>query len=57
VRTPHLHLGPAAEIGSVSPLTALLPTGMVALQEVIRVAIERFGVVAVRQDWEHGLRG
>jgi hypothetical protein len=57
VRTPHLHLGPSAEVRRDSLLTAHLPTGMVALQDVIRLAIESFGVVAVRQDWERALRG
>ena len=42
VRTPHLHLGPGAEIGRTALLTAHLPTGAVAIQEAFKLAIETF---------------
>jgi hypothetical protein len=53
--TPHLHLGPAAEVGHAALMTSHLPTGPVALQEVLRLAIESFGVEPARRDWERVL--
>ena len=49
-RSPHLHLG----VGSgVSPLLrkAHLPTGRVALEEILRLAIADLGVKPLRKDW------
>ncbi|MGI8553416.1 MAG: hypothetical protein ACR2PL_21930 [Dehalococcoidia bacterium] len=50
--TRHIHLGAGA--GSLRPeLTAAhLPTGWVALQDVLRLAIEAFGVRPLRPDWD-----
>jgi hypothetical protein len=55
VLTPHLHLGPAAEVGRALLLAAHLPTGQVTLREVLRLAIETFGVEPARRDWERVL--
>jgi hypothetical protein len=52
VETPHLHLGPAAEVGRTALLTAHLPTGPVGLHEVLRLALESFEVAPIRSDWE-----
>ena len=38
---PHLHLGPA-----------LVPTGPIALHDVLRLAITDFGVLPRRPDWD-----
>ena len=50
-RTPHLHLGAAAEIGHAALLTAHLPTGHVASPDVLRLAIESFDAEPLRHDW------
>jgi len=48
---PHVHLGPA--LGAVPRrfLRAHLPTGQVALQDVLHVAIADLGVAPRRPDW------
>ncbi len=51
VTTPHLHLGPGALIGRDELRTAHLPTGAVALADVVRFAITDFGVIPRRDDW------
>ena len=51
VTWPHVHLGPA--LGPVPRpfLRAHLPTGLVTLQDVLRVAIADLGVLPRRPDW------
>jgi hypothetical protein len=56
VQTPHLHLGPAAEIGYRALTTAHLPTGWVAVDELIHLAIDSLGAELIRRDWERVLR-
>lgn len=51
VTMPHLHLGPGALVGRDELRVAHLPTGAVALADVIRLAITDFGVVPRRADW------
>lgn len=51
VTTPHLHLGPAAQVGVPQIAAAHLPTGSVQLPEVVRLAIEAFRARPLRQDW------
>lgn len=53
---PHLHLGPAGG-GTGALLKAHLPTGRVALEEVLRLAVDHFGVTPSRRDWENVLAG
>jgi hypothetical protein len=55
VRTPHLHLGPAAEVGRTALMTAHLPTGQIVPGEVLRLAIESLGAQSIRRDWERVL--
>ena len=55
VQTPHLHLGPAAEVGRASLLVAHLPTGPVGLHGVLRLAVDSFEVAPVRRDWDQVL--
>jgi hypothetical protein len=52
VTWPHVHLGPAA--GELwRPLgRAHLPTGRIAVQDVLRLAIRDFGVPPRRANWE-----
>jgi hypothetical protein len=52
VTTPHLHLGPGAEVGRAALLTAHLPTGPVSIHEVLRLAIESLGTEPSRRDWD-----
>ena len=54
---PHTSIwDPAAEVGRMSLLTAHLPTGSVGLHEVLRLAVESFGVAPIRQDWDRVLQ-
>jgi len=56
VTWPHLHLGQA--IGQLSRVAtrAHLPTGFIALEDLIELAITEFGVAPRRLDWEAVLR-
>jgi hypothetical protein len=51
VREPHLHLGPSAKVGLTILANAHLPTGRLALVNILRLAISEFGVVPRRDDW------
>ncbi len=51
VTWPHLHLGPAGVGRHAMLATAHLPSGLVALEEVIRMAVTDLGVEARRPDW------
>jgi hypothetical protein len=51
VRSPHLHLGPGAQIGREELHKAHLPTGPVGLADVIRLLITDFGAPPRRADW------
>jgi len=55
VQAPHLHLGPAAEVGRPALATAHLPTGWVGLGEVVRLAIDGLGTAPIRRDWDRVL--
>ena len=50
VTTPHLHLG--GTLAGIDLSKAHLPTGHVALQDVLRFAIVDLGVAPLRDDWE-----
>jgi len=52
---PHLHLGPAAQVGFERLSDSHLPTGRIALEDVLRLAIRDLGVRARRNDWEETL--
>ena len=52
VTSPHLHLGPAAEVGHPQLADAHIPTGRVALEAVLRLAIRDMGARPLREDWE-----
>jgi hypothetical protein len=53
---PHLHLGPASRVGHRALARAHLPTGLIALQDVLRFAIGELGVRPRRRDWARILR-
>lgn len=54
---PHLHLGDAADVGLDELMGAHIPTGRVALEQVLRFAIETFKVRPRRADWRDVLFG
>jgi hypothetical protein len=51
VAEPHLHLGPAAEVGAPVLAAAHLPTGPVAVTALVRLAVEGFDARPLRADW------
>lgn len=52
---PHLHLGAGALVGHAELAKAHLPTGRVALEDVIRIAITDLGADPLRPDWQEVL--
>ena len=52
VVTPHLHLGAGAMIGREELLAAHLPTGLIPLSFVVRVAVEAFRAEPSRRRWD-----
>ena len=52
IMTPHLHLGPGAQVERIEIRDTHLPTGIVSLNAVLRVLIEEMGVRPLRSDWE-----
>jgi len=58
VRFPHLHLGPAVEIGMEElSRKAHFPTGRVAFEEIVQLLIETFGVTPDRAHWQELVEG
>jgi hypothetical protein len=49
---PHLHIYQCAEIRRPDGREAHFPTGRIALEEVLRLMINEFGVTPLRPDWE-----
>lgn len=52
VAFPHLHLRYGAQVGRKQLQKAHLPTGRVAVEDLLRIAITEFGVSPLRNDWE-----
>jgi hypothetical protein len=48
---PHLHLGAGAHAGRSELVNAHLPAGRIALEEVLRLALNDFHVRPARADW------
>ena len=57
VSYPHLHLGDAADVGRAQLEDAHFPTGRIALEHVLRFAIETFKLRPRRSDWRDVLFG
>jgi hypothetical protein len=53
--SPHLHLGAGAEIAFAPLHRVHLPTGRIAVEELLRIAITEFGARPRRGDWEEVL--
>jgi len=51
VTSPHLHIGPGAGVQYQQLQGAHIPTGRVALEDVLRLAIRELGVRPLRRDW------
>lgn len=51
VKTPHLHVATDLQIGDRWLASAHLPTGQIALVDVLWLALEDFGVRPLRDDW------
>lgn len=54
-RYPHLHIGPAAGVppspdGLINPRVHI-PTGRIALEDLLRLTIEQLGATPTRPDW------
>jgi hypothetical protein len=52
--TPHIHLGPGAEVGHRSLADAHLPSGRVSIEQVLRLAVA-LGAEPLLEDWEREL--
>jgi hypothetical protein len=52
---PHLHICAGARIGRADLRDAHIPTGRIALEDLLRMAITEFGVVPRRDDWREAL--
>lgn len=52
IKYPHLHLSYGARIGRGDLLRAHVPTGRVALEDVIQFLIESFNVEPSKEEWE-----
>lgn len=52
VAYPHLHLGKAAKVGRNDLIDAHIPTGRIAIEDVLRLALTAFGVKPRRDDWQ-----
>jgi len=51
VTSPHFHLYEGAHIGREDMRKAHFPTGRIALEDVLRLVIQEFGVMPLRDDW------
>ncbi|MEO8457469.1 MAG: hypothetical protein ABI559_06625 [Chloroflexota bacterium] len=50
-KQPHLHLGSAAQVRQRDLAAAHLPTGLIALTDMVELAIEAFGAEPRTSDW------
>jgi hypothetical protein len=55
VTFPHVHIRAGGQLADTSIDEAHFPTGRVALEDVLRLAIREFGVSPRRVDWEEVL--
>lgn len=51
IRTPHLHVGVEIQVGAVWLAKAHLPTGVVAVADVLRLVLGELGVRPLCDDW------
>jgi hypothetical protein len=55
ITTPHIHLGPGAEIGRRDLARAHLRAGRVMLEDMLQFVITELGVRPLRRDWSEVL--
>jgi hypothetical protein len=55
VITPHVHLGAGAAVGHAGLRDAHLPSGLVTLDDVLRLALVNLGAEPLRRDWREVL--
>lgn len=55
VKNPHLHLSAGAQVQFAALARAHIPTGLIQLQDVLRLAIQDLGVRPLRPDWSEVL--
>ncbi|MCP9490466.1 MAG: hypothetical protein MSC31_11410 [Solirubrobacteraceae bacterium MAG38_C4-C5] len=51
VRTPHLHVGVEVRVGERWLPKVHVPTGVIALQDILLLAFEELSVEPIRDDW------
>lgn len=51
VRFPHIHIGSSSKIAQKTANKIHLPTGRIALEQVLRLAVEEFGVKPLKDKW------
>lgn len=49
---PHLHLESGAKVGRPELNGAHLPTGRIAIEDFLRILLNDFKIVPLREDWE-----
>lgn len=48
---PHIHLGSSSKLGSKTLNKLHIPTGRIALEQVLRLAVEELGVKPIKTGW------
>jgi hypothetical protein len=54
-KCPHLHLGSSSKLAKKTINKLHLPTGRIALEQVLRLCVEDLEVVPVNKDWDNTL--
>lgn len=52
IKFPHLHLGSSAKISSKTLNKLHMPTGRIALEQVLRLTVDELGVKPINNRWE-----
>ena len=52
IKFPHLHLGSSAKIAEKTLKKLHLPTGRIALEQVLRLAVEDLGIKPLNRRWD-----
>lgn len=52
IKFPHLHLGSSAKISSKTLNKLHLPTGRIALEQVLRLTVDELGVKPIKGKWD-----
>lgn len=52
IKVPHLHIGLSAKIAGKTANKVHLPTGRIALEQVLRLAVEELGAKPLKGEWK-----